>query len=112
MNTYTFQNVTVSIEAENGKKAYDILCNKLNGSLDWITDTYSENDKENKSTVELFPLVPVKKAKKTQKEKSTNKSLLIALSALLAELAIVPDHYGSELSKAKRKALKACQNAI
>lgn len=41
----TFYNVTVTIEADNPKQAYDRLCNLLGGTkgefeTDWTTDTY------------------------------------------------------------------------
>lgn len=58
MPTYNFHNITVSIEAENGKDAYTKLCSKLDKLTggEWSTDTFSTDDSlEEKSTRELFP---------------------------------------------------------
>lgn len=110
MSTYTFQNVTISIEAENGKKAYSKLCDNLaDNSIDWHTDTFSENDGDMRETVELFP--PFKEIKK-QSKATSKKELVAVLGLLLAESATVKTHYQSEFYKAKQKALKAYKGAI
>jgi hypothetical protein len=55
----TFCNVTVSIEAENPRAAYDSLCETLHSAgkpLEFTTDTFStEDNPEEHDTEELFP---------------------------------------------------------
>lgn len=61
--TVTFHNVTLSLEAESARQAYDDLCAHLDlydrerggGVLDWETDTYSEDGGEERSTEDLWP---------------------------------------------------------
>lgn len=53
----TFNNLSISIQAEDPKKAYDKLCEVLkdNGIVDWYSDTYTVNDSEDeKPTEELW----------------------------------------------------------
>lgn len=58
MKDFTFQNVTIVIEEENGKEAYTRLCNALNKipGCEWWTSTYNEDGVEGEySTEQLFP---------------------------------------------------------
>lgn len=56
--TYTFNNVSVSIEASSPKEAYEKLCNLFwNERIEYTTDTYvceEDDDLEERSTEELF----------------------------------------------------------
>ncbi len=58
MKTTTFHNVTISINADNSKKAYAKLCDVLQTiDAEWTTDTYTDTDtasEEARETTELF----------------------------------------------------------
>ena len=54
----TFNNVTITVVAENENKAYDLLCETLSDSdnkIEFTTDTFCvEPDGEVRDTTELF----------------------------------------------------------
>ncbi len=58
MNTTTFQNVTISVNADSSKEAYSKLCDALQSiGAEWTSDTYTNTDdasEESKETSELF----------------------------------------------------------
>lgn len=58
----TFHNVTITIDAEAPRAAYDMLCNALGTielcgiGIEWNTDTYStESEQAQRPTTDLFP---------------------------------------------------------
>lgn len=70
MKTFTFHNVEITVQAEDAKEAYKILCDAIavalvdnKGIVEYTTDTYSECnvdvedgfDSTDRDTEELFP---------------------------------------------------------
>lgn len=56
MLTYTFNNITITIKAENAKEAYETLADMLDQSevFAWNSDTYTDNTGKTESTDELM----------------------------------------------------------
>ncbi len=61
--TVTFNNITITMESESARQAYDELCALLDeydkarggGTIEWETDTYSIDGDTERETSELWP---------------------------------------------------------
>ncbi len=61
--TITFHNITITMEAESARQAYDDLCELLDeydkshgrGAMEWTSDTYAIDGGVESETSELWP---------------------------------------------------------